>query len=283
MTEKYDANWVENFYDNCPEQEWDRLVKDPEGQVKLHIHRHYLEKHIKTGDRVLEIGPGPGRFTQIIAELGAKIVLADISSAQLELNRHKAREHGFDHAVETHVQLDVCDMSAVEDETFDAVVCYGGPVSYVFERSGEALIEIKRVLKPSGKALLSVMSLWGTVHKFLDDILGLPGEVNQAIVRTGDLCPQNYPESKHNCHMFRASELRELLESYNFSVLDMSASNCISTLWNERMDEARKDPAQWEQVLELELEACSQPGCLDMGTHTIAVARKMPNKEEQSS
>ncbi len=54
----------------------------------------------------------------------------------------------------------------------------------------------------------------------------------------------------------------------------MSASNCISTVWGERLAEARKDPVQWQQLLELELAACREPGCLDMGTHTIAIARK---------
>lgn len=30
----------------------------------------------------------------------------------------------------------------------------------------------------------------------------------------------------------------------------------------------------WQHLLELELEACREPGCVDMGTHIIAVCRK---------
>ena len=44
--------------------------------------------------------------------------------------------------------------------------------------------------------------------------------------------------------------------------------------WVERFYETRRDPARWRQVLDLELRACREPGCVDMGTHTIAVARK---------
>ena len=31
---------------------------------------------------------------------------------------------------------------------------------------------------------------------------------------------------------------------------------------------------KWQEVLRMELEACREPGCLDTGTHAIAVGRK---------
>jgi len=274
MNARYDPKWVERFYDEYGELEWGRLVKDPENEVKLHVHRHYLQNYVQPGWRVLEIGPGPGRFTQILVEIGARLVLVDLSAGQLELNHQKAVELGFDHAVERRLQLDMCDMGVLEDDTFDAVVCYGGPLSYVFEQAGRALGEVRRVLKPGRVALFSVMSLWGTVHQFLNGVLKLPAEVNRPIIRTGDLCPETLPEGKHHAHMYRAPELRELLEAHGLSVLEMSASNCVSTVWKEPLDEARADEARWRHVLELELEACREPGCVDMGTHTIAEVRK---------
>ena len=148
-----------------------------------------------------------------------------------------------------------------------------------FEKAPKAIDEIERVLKPRGLALLNVMSLWGVVHRFLEGVLALPVEVNRRIVRTGNLCPDTYAGSKHNAHMYRAAELRALLEGRGLTVLDMSACNCVSTVWGERLHEIRKNPAQWEHLLELELEACSEPGCLDMGTHTIAVVKKLGRGE----
>lgn len=283
MNAKYSANWVEQFYDEYGELEWGRLVKDPENEVKLYVHRHYLEEHVRADDRVLEIGAGPGRFTQILAGLGAAVTVADISNVQLHLNRKHAEQQGFEHAVRDRLKLDMCDMSVLSDEAFDAVVCYGGPLSYVFEKRDQAVDEVVRVLKPGGVVLFSVMSLWGAVHRFLNDILALPVEVNRPIVRTGDLCPENYPENTHNCHMFRAGELRKLLAAHGLAVLVMSASNCVCSVWQERLAEARSDPAKWEHLLELELEACREPGCVDMGTHTIAVSRKPSDCRNRSA
>ena len=279
MTERYDAAWVRQFYDDYGEKEWGRLVKDPVNEVRLHVQRHYLQKHIRPGAQVLEIGPGPGRFTQILAEVGARIVLVDISPGQLALNRSKAAEHGFEHAVERRHQLDMCDMAALDDRAFDAVVCYGGPLSYVFEQRGAAVAEVLRVLKAGGVALFGVMSLWGAMHEFLDGVLPVSRECNREIIASGDLCPQTYPACTHHCHLFRAGELRQFLEGCGAAVVEMSASNCLSSARGDRLDDARKDPDQWRQLLEMEIEACREPGCLDMGTHIIAVVRKPKRRE----
>ena len=128
----YDETWVRDHFDEFAEREWDRLTGDPISRIQLAIHAHYLRAHVESGSRVLEIGAGPGRFTEILADIGCSVVVADISPVQLELSRKMADKHGFDSAVESRLELDIVDMSALDDRSFDAVVCYGGPLSYVF-------------------------------------------------------------------------------------------------------------------------------------------------------
>ena len=79
-------------------------------------------------------------------------------------------------------------------------------------------------------------------------------------------------------HMFRANELKRWLEQENLTILDLSASNCISLTWNEMLKEIRSDTEKWNELLRMELEAGADDGCLNLGTHLIAVARK-PEKE----
>jgi SAM-dependent methyltransferase len=270
----YNPQWVKQFYDDYGEREWNRHELTPTGEVSFHIHRHYLKQTIKPGDRVLEIGPGPGRFTQVLAEIGARVVIVDISSVQLELNRQYARKFSFEHSVIDWLEHDMCDMRTFVDGTFDAVVCYGGPLSYVLDNRQSAMKELLRVLKPGGIALVSVMSLWGSIHNRLDGVLRVSPEENAAIIRTGDLCPQNYRNCVHHCHMFRSQELRELLVRSGTEILAMSASSSLSTTWDNDLDKIRKDPAKWQEILDLELEAGRQPGCLDMGANLIAAVRK---------
>jgi SAM-dependent methyltransferase len=264
----YDPQQIASYFDQYGLQEWDRLVQTPVQEVKLHIHTHYLEAYIPHGARVLEIGAGPGRFTQVLAGLGCRVMVADISPVQLDLNRRHARELGFADAVEDWRRLDICAMGELPDDSFDAVVCYGGPLSYVFEQAGLALDECTRVVKESGLLLLSVMSLWGSAHAFLPAVLSLPSDLNQTVIRTGDTL-----EGPHRCHMFRAAELRQLLEQTGWHVQIMSASNVLATGWDSGLAQIRQDEVRWGELLRMELEACREAGCLDMGTHLIAVAR----------
>jgi SAM-dependent methyltransferase len=266
---EYSRAQVAGFFDELGIDEWERLVKTPVAEVKLHVHAHYLRVHVPARGRVLEIGAGPGRFTQLLAELGCRVAVADISSVQLALNRQKAGELGFAAAVEDWLLMDICDMSVLPDESFDAVVAYGGPLSYVFEQREVALDECIRVTKRGGPILLGVMSLWGSAHAFLPELVVQPAKLNREIISTGDTV-----EGKHRCHMYRSGEFRRLLDRPELELLAISASNCLSTRGQGELAGIRQDAAQWSHLLEMELDACREPGCLDMGTHMIAVVRK---------
>ena len=129
--------------------------------------------------------------------------------------------------------------------------------------------------KTNGVLLLSVMSLWGSAHGFLDGVLSLPPETNQKITTTGDITPATFPERRNNfMHLFRSKELIEWLEQAGVEILDKSASNCISLTWNEKLKQVRDNAEKWNELLRMELEACADEGCLSLGTHIIAVARK---------
>ena len=269
----YDAEAVSRYFDEYGLKEWHRLVQNPVEEVSLHLHAQTLQKYLLPGTRVLEIGAGAGRFTQVLARLGARILVADISPFQLELNQRHAGELGFAEAVEAWTQADICDLSQFEDSSFEAVVAYGGPFSYAFDRREVALRECRRVLQPGGRLFLSVMSLWGSAHRALPGVLDLPPETNQKVTASGDLSPATISGRPGPVmHMFRAAELRDWLESSGLVILAMSASGCLAGGWIEQLGSVRQNPVQWQELLRMELEASAASGALDMGTHIIAVA-----------
>lgn len=268
----YDPLSVKDHFDSYGEREWNRLVATPVDEVSLQIHAHYLRVHVPAGARVLEIGAGAGRFTQLLAELGARVVVGDISPGQLELNRRFAAQFGFENAVEDWQQVDVVDLSRYPDGAFDVVVAYGGPLSYVLEQRDRALSECLRVLKPGGRLLASVMTLWGTVHRSLAGVLDVPLEFNQRIIATGDLTHDTFPtRTGHYMHLFRAEELRGWLAERGLRVLALSASGVLATTWDEKLHAIRQDEARWAELLRMELAASASTGCLEMGTHMIFV------------
>ena len=270
----YDPDSVVRYFDDMGVGEFERFDSTPVQRIKLELHFRCLRKYVPAGARVLEIGAGPGRFTEALAELGCRVVVNDLSPLQLELNRQRATERGYASAVERWLLADMCDLSALRGETFDAVVAFGGPLSYVLDRRDEALTEVLSVLRDRGALLMSVMSLWGTAHAFLNAVLAQSVEDQAAVVRTGDLTPVTAPESVHHCHMFRPDELVEFITRHDLTVEHLAASNALTTRWDEELSGMDVTDEDWRRVLDFEEEATAAPGNIGMGTHMIAVARR---------
>jgi SAM-dependent methyltransferase len=271
---QYNAEQVARFFDAYGIREWNRLVQNPAQEVSLHLHTYYLEQYIRPDQRVLEIGAGAGRFTQVLVRLGAQIVVGDLSQVQLDLNRQHADQYDFASAIEQWVQIDICDMARFASESFDCVVAYGSPLGYVLDQRDKALTECLRVLKPNGLLILSVASLWGSAHRHLDGVLSIPASINQQITTTGDILPGMIADREQFFHMFRAGELHKWLETSGVQILVMSASDCLATGWGGMLKTIRNDAEKWDELLRMEVEACAERESWNMGMHTIAVVQK---------
>jgi len=272
---RYDPGWVSRYYDAYGEREWKRWDRSPEDRVKLHVHRHYLERFVQSGQTVLEIGAGSGRFTQVLAELGARILVADLSKGQLALNRANAAAYGYGRNVIDWIAMDACDMGSLASSRFDAVVAYGGLIGFVFENRNRVMTELLRVLKSGGPLLMSVMSVWGSFHSDLPFVLSIPREQNESIIDSGDLHPDTFSTPNQRVHMFRAEELESFLADHPVRLEAISASNSLTAGCGDGLSSIESDEAKWRYLLEKEIVASSASGCLDIGTHIIAVVRKL--------
>lgn len=268
------TGWLAAHSDD--EDDWRRWEEeDPIRQIDFAVHVHYLHKYLQGSERVLEVGAGSGWFTRELAELTDRIVVVDISAAKLQRNKRNAHALEYADSIEQWCECDMCDLRPhFEDEVFDAVVCYGGPLSYVFDRRERAIRELNRVVRPKGLLFLSAKSLFGTLHESLPSILNVAPGMNREIVETGNLGPSQVALASRFWHAYRASEFREFIEETGALVQDISASNCLSATWADVLTAWRSDRKTWEHLVELEIEACKEPGCLDMGAHILAVAQK---------
>ncbi|HEY6203698.1 MAG TPA: methyltransferase domain-containing protein [Candidatus Limnocylindria bacterium] len=126
---RYDASVIRRYFDEFGIREWERLERRPMDRVNFEMHRRMLDRFVRSGDRVLEIGAGPGRFTIELARVGARVTVTDISPAQLDLNSEKVAAAGAEGAVVQRAVRDVLDLGAYAEGAFDATVCYGGALS----------------------------------------------------------------------------------------------------------------------------------------------------------
>lgn len=270
----YSQEHIKQYYNAYGEREWERMLSSPANEVSFHIHKHYLNKYISKDDKVLELGAGAGRFSIELAKLTNDLIVTDLSPEQLRLAKQHIEASGY--AVKEILEQDITDLSDFEDDSFDVVTCYGGPLSYVLGKADTALKEMLRVTKQDGYILLSVMSLLGTSRCHYESIAGLKqfpdifDEVSSEGILTGEV------NNGHILKMYRYKELQQLLERFPCTIVDASASNYLS-LGTERqalLEQQQNNPEVWSKFLDWELEYCSELGALDGGTHIIVVIQK---------
>lgn len=270
----YDPAVISGFYDRYGEREWERYFRSPADRVNLHVHLHFLRRFVERGMHVLDVGAGPGRFTIELARLGARVTVADLSAEMLRQNRARVREAGAEEVVVAREQVDVTDLSIFKDGAFDAVVCFGGPLSYVLERADDAVAELVRVLRPGGVLLSSVMSTVGSTRSLLPAVLELTERIGMERVREvleDGVLTEGVFRNDHVLKMYRWEEYRSLLERHDLEVLVASASNFLSVSSGADLDDLSGEG--WEAFLDWELYCCRQPGAIDGGTHILTITR----------
>lgn len=261
---------VRRHFDELGAGEWLRLDDSARGRIAFAVHRRMLADTIRPGDRVLEVGAGPGRFTIALAELGARVVVTDLSKVQLEVNEQKLRESGLEASVESRTELDARDISRLGEATFDACVAYGGVLSYVFDDAADVFDQLLRSVRPGGVVFVSVMSTVGSARYFLPGLVALIEPFGLAHVdyelQTGDL---RFTPGPHTCRMYRWQELERLIAGCPCRLVAVSASNCMSLADPDTVEKIEADPQLRDWFVEWEIRLCREPGAVDAGTHIV--------------
>jgi SAM-dependent methyltransferase len=257
----WDPARTAEYFDELGEGEWMRFETGITPGPSAAIHTQLLEGYVRPGDRVLDAGCGPGRFTLEMLRLGAHVTALDISPGQLELLRARVPD------VEA-VLGDITDLSRFPDDGFDATVCFGGPLSYVVDRAEQAVSELARVTRSGGHVLVSVMGLAGAVLHYTPVIAELARRDGPAksreIARTGFL-PEGEGYGHLAIQMYLWEELEALLAPHG-EVVDGAAAGVLPHVEVE-------EPEIRALLQEFEEKLAYDPGSRSCGEHLIGVLR----------
>lgn len=276
----YEAEKTQQFYDEYAGFEWSRLEETAYGRLQAIIHADFLDRHVRRGDRVLDVGCGPGRFSMAMARQGATLTLLDISRGQLNIARENVAAADLTKGIDGLIHGDVVHMPLLDAAQFDVVVAFGGALSYVCEQRREAAMELVRVTRPGGILLVSVMSRLGTVQNIVRrpalPVLKDPDAWHLwPVLRDGAMppFPSRIEGTQHPAmHLFTAAELQETFAGCD--ILEVGGSNVSTYEGSTTFEELAEDEEAWNTAVELERELCRQPGLVDTGSHIIMAAKK---------
>ena len=135
---------LSDYYSSYDE---DNRLRTRHGLVEFLTTMRYIEKYLKPGMRVLEIGAGTGRYSHALAQKGYQVNAIEL----LEHNIQQFQKNTLPGEMITITQGNAIDLHMLEGNTYDITLLLG-PMYHLFTRGDQlrALSEAIRVTKPGG-------------------------------------------------------------------------------------------------------------------------------------
>jgi SAM-dependent methyltransferase len=275
---------VKAWYDTHAEYEWSRLFQDGYHQLEYLVTMHFLEEYLPKQGLVLDAGGGTGRYAIELAKKGYRVVLLDLSPKCLEIARNQTREAGVEGRVKEILEGSITDLSRFKNEFFDAVLCLGGPLSHLLEKSERerAASELVRVAKKKSPLFVSVFNRYGFYRVLLRSGENLSDASHEEMFATG-VHRDRYQHPKAfrrtrgftDAYFFFPSEIRKMFEDNEVQTLAIATCQGLSSDLEEDTNMLQKNKENWTKWLELLLRTCTDPCILGFGNHLLYVGRKM--------
>ena len=162
-----DQDIIRGYYDENAPKEWERLAPNGQARPEFALSLRMLEQYIRPGDRVLDLGGGPGRYSLHLAQMGVEVTLGDLSPGNIAFAQAEAQRRGLRLRALT---LNALDLSPLAGEQFDHVLCMG-PLYHLLEDSQRKVCvrNCLSVLKQGGMLFACFINGFAGVNFILKD------------------------------------------------------------------------------------------------------------------
>jgi len=190
-----------------------------QGTALLQLDRQLLDEWLPNPGRVLDLGCGTGRVAIPLAARGFEVTGVDLSAESLRILKQRAASLSLDVRL---LRANLCELDCLQSIQFDVALLMFGTLGMVsgVEPRRQVLDQARRLLKPGGRLILHVHSIWphlfhaqGRRWLIGDRLRKLRGDAT-----AGDTYRdyRGIPNIYH--HVFTWRELRGLVNSAGFEI-----------------------------------------------------------------
>lgn len=257
-------NALREFYENYDEE--GRLTSR-HGQVEYLTTMRYIEKYLRPGMRILEIGAATGRYSHALAQQGYEVNAVELLDHNIELFKANTREG--EHV--TITQGNATDLSAFSDNTYDITLLLG-PMYHLFteEEKLAALSEAVRVTKKGGIIFAAYCGNDATILQFCFLRGMLKDEHYKALVDPVTFKAASDPIDLFALH--RPEEIEALRSHFAVTSLHLLAADGYTHYMRDTV--AEMDEELYDTYLRYHFATCERRDMLGYSNHLLDVFKK---------
>ena len=255
-----------DFYNNYDE---DKRLALKHGSVEFLTTMRYINKYIRPGHRVLEIGAGTGRYSHALARQGYSVDAVELVQHNMDVFREKTLpEENI-----TIRQGNALDLSAFPDDKYDITLLLG-PLYHLYSKEDkeQAIQEAIRVTKKGGVIFAAYVISDGCL---LDEGFHR-GNISVAdYVREGLLDSETFAaksEPKDLFELVRKEDIDELMSIFPVTRLHYVATDGCALFMREAVD--AMDEETFQLYLKYHFATCEREDLAGVTSHAIDIFQK---------
>ncbi|MDE7302581.1 MAG: class I SAM-dependent methyltransferase [Oscillospiraceae bacterium] len=256
-----------DFYNSYDEDS--RLAALKHGTVEFLTTMRYIEKYIRQGDRVLEIGAATGRYSHTLARRGYTVDAVELVEHNIEIFRKNTLP---DEKI-TITQGNALDLSAFPDNKYDITLLLG-PLYHLYndEDKRQALSEAIRVTKQGGIIFAAYVISDGSL---IDEGFRLGGFSVADYIKNGLLDPETFAatsEPKDLFELVRKEDIDDLMSVFPVTRLHYVATDGCARLIRDAINNMDNDT--FELFLKYHFATCEREDLAGITSHSLDIFRK---------
>lgn len=266
------------------DREWNRYEGTPQRDLFRELRERFLDRHRADAPWVLEIGPGPGRFTPRIGTERSRRTLLDLSDQMLHRATERGRAGTRGAPSPDPVKGDGF-RPPLRSAAFGEVAALGNVLGFAPEPFDASLRKLGGLVAPGGVLIVEIVPGWGERSSYLarlppsavGRLLRSPiAAVRPRMEREG-FSPVRERAAKE--HEFRRRTPAEILRGLGPASWAISEAMAVAPALGfdpDRIAAARPDPRAWDHLLEIEEGLGRLPGRWENAAAMMVALRRSP-------
>ncbi len=255
---------LREFYEGYDEE--GRLLSR-HGSVEYLTTMRYIEKYLRPGMRILEIGAATGRYSHALARRGCAVDAVELLAHNIEIFKSNTLEGEN----VTITQGNATDLSAFPDAAYDITLLLG-PMYHLFTQEDKlkALSEAIRVTKRGGVVFAAYCGNEATILQFCFLRGMLKEERYKALVDPVTFKADSHPSEVFALH--RREEIEALRSRFAVTPLHFVAADGFTNYMREAV--AEMDDELFDAYLRYHFATCERQDMVGYSNHMLDIFQK---------